>query len=117
MRDPLGFDRLVDDALRSLPPRVLAHLEGIEVHVVETPPTAPLGTSHAAVALASYQTVRTGPRRAPRRGGRLTLYRRPLEARSRTRPELIALVQQVVVHELAHHLGLDDDGLDGLGWS
>lgn len=115
--DPRRFDRLVQDALRSLPQPVLVHLEGVELRIAETPPADPLRTGVTPVALASYQTSGAGPRRAPQRPDRLVLYRRPLEARSRSKPELLGLLQQVIVHEVARHLGIDEDGLDELGWS
>lgn len=115
--DQRRFDRLVRDALGSLPPAVLAHLDGVELRVAETPPNELPATGEAGVALASYQTSSADPRRAPRRADRLVLYRRPLEARSRSRPELLGLLQRVIVHEVAHHLGIDDEGLDELGWS
>ena len=47
---------------------------------------------------------------------RITLYRRPLEARARTRQELAWLIAETLVHEVAHHVGIDDDRLDELGW-
>ncbi|MDQ3932313.1 MAG: metallopeptidase family protein [Actinomycetota bacterium] len=30
--------------------------------------------------------------------------------------DLLDLVREVVVHELAHHFGIDEDRLDELGW-
>lgn len=113
---PVRFDRLVRDALLTLPAPLLDHLQQVEVQVAEVPPADPFATGEDAVVLATYQ-VPAGGRQAPRTGrDRLVLYRRPIEARSRSKAELLALVQEVVVHEVAHHLGLDDDGLEELGW-
>ena len=47
---------------------------------------------------------------------RVTIFRRPLELRARSRRDLAALVRETVVHEIAHHFGIDDDRLDELGW-
>jgi len=47
---------------------------------------------------------------------RITLFRRPLEARARNRRDLAELVRHTVLHEVAHHFGIDDDRLDELGW-
>jgi predicted Zn-dependent protease with MMP-like domain len=47
---------------------------------------------------------------------RITLFRRPLEARARNQRELADIVRETVVHEIAHHFGIDDDHLDELGW-
>ena len=115
----LRFDRVVGDALRSLPPPLLEHIRRVEVHITYLPPTAPPGAA-AEVPLGRYQTAETARWRrgaANRPVDRLVLYRRPLEARARSRAELVALVREVVVHELAHHLGIDDDGIEDLGWS
>lgn len=47
---------------------------------------------------------------------RITLYRLPLLRACRTRDELIDEVEVTVVHEVAHHFGIDDDRLAQLGW-
>ncbi|TVP66557.1 MAG: metallopeptidase family protein [Nitriliruptor sp.] len=115
----LRFDRVVGDALRSLPAPLLEHLQNVEIHLTDLPPVSPSGAVDG-VPLGRYDTpeVARWRRRAPDRSvDRLVLYRRPLEARARSRAELVALVREVVVHELAHHLGIDDDGIEELGWS
>ena len=46
---------------------------------------------------------------------RISLYRRPLEEDYPDPVELEAEVRMTVLHELAHHLGIDDDRLEELG--
>ena len=46
---------------------------------------------------------------------RITLFRLPLEEDFPDRVELEDEVRLTVLHELAHHLGIDDDRLDELG--
>ena len=46
---------------------------------------------------------------------RITLFRSPLEDDFPDPRELEDEVRRTVVHELAHHLGIDDDRLDELG--
>ena len=46
---------------------------------------------------------------------RITLFRVPLEEDFPTGADLEAEVRMTVLHELAHHLGIDDDRLDELG--
>jgi predicted Zn-dependent protease with MMP-like domain len=46
---------------------------------------------------------------------RITLFRLPLEEDFPDPSELEAEVRMTVLHELAHHLGIDDDRLDELG--
>jgi predicted Zn-dependent protease with MMP-like domain len=46
---------------------------------------------------------------------RITLFRLPLEEDFADPAELADEVRVTVIHELAHHLGIDDDRLDELG--
>jgi predicted Zn-dependent protease with MMP-like domain len=112
------FDRLVGEALRTVPGRLLEHLQQVEIRIADVPPPDPFGSGDE-VLLGRYDageppSVR---RRQPQqRADRLILYRRPLEARARSKPELVELVREVVIHEIAHHLGMDDDDIEELGW-
>lgn len=47
---------------------------------------------------------------------RITLFRLPLCEMCADRDEVIEEVRVTVVHELAHHFGIDDDELHALGW-
>ena len=47
---------------------------------------------------------------------RITIYRGPLSRLSRDVAELQHEVRVTVVHEIAHHFGIDDDRLHQLGW-
>jgi predicted Zn-dependent protease with MMP-like domain len=111
------FERLVDDAIASLPPDLLGYLDNVQVTVEAIPPADPLGEGEELL-LGLYQGI---PRTERDLGAaalpdRITLFRRPLEARARNKAELAELVRETVVHELAHHFGIDDDRLDELGW-
>jgi predicted Zn-dependent protease with MMP-like domain len=111
------FDRLVGDAIDSLPPQLLGYLDNVQITVDDVPPADPLGEGDE-ILLGLYQGV---PRTERGFGDamlpdRITLYRRPLEARARSKHDLADLVRETVVHEVAHHFGIDDDHLDELGW-
>ncbi len=109
------FDRLLDDAIGALPEALRSYLDDVELAVAEVPVVR---DGDAAVSLSDLRRLHPG--RARRRGSsaraRLTLYRRPLEARATSRDDLVDLVQLVVVQELADHFGIDDDRLDELGF-
>jgi len=47
---------------------------------------------------------------------RITIYRREICAICRTEEEVADQVRRTVVHEVAHHFGIDDDRLTELGW-
>lgn len=48
---------------------------------------------------------------------KITIFRCPLERTFRSRQELVRQVRITVVHELGHHLGMDEDRLEALGWA
>lgn len=47
---------------------------------------------------------------------KITVYRLPLCTLARDREELIEEIAVTVVHEIAHHLGIDEERLHALGW-
>jgi predicted Zn-dependent protease with MMP-like domain len=47
---------------------------------------------------------------------RITIFRRTILAVCRTEAEVVEQVRRTVVHEVAHHFGIDDDRLSELGW-
>ena len=48
---------------------------------------------------------------------RITIYRRPICEMCETEDEVVETVRDTVIHEVAHHFGIDDDRLDELGWA
>ena len=113
-----AFDRLVDDAVTSLPAGLLGYLDNVQVTVEDVPPADALEDGEEVVLLGLYQGVPQTERAfgAAMLPDRITIFRRPLELRARSREDLADLVRETVVHELAHHFGIDDDRLDDLGW-
>jgi predicted Zn-dependent protease with MMP-like domain len=108
------FERLVDDAVADLPPFVLDHVENVAIVVAEVPDERFADD----VLLGLYEGVPRTERGEflPPLPDRITLYRRPLEARAHSRADLHRIVLETLVHEIAHHVGIDDDRLDELGW-
>ena len=47
---------------------------------------------------------------------RITIFRLPICAMCRTEDEVVEQVTITVVHEVAHHFGIDDHRLTELGW-
>ena len=48
---------------------------------------------------------------------RITIYRVPICHICRTEDEVVRQVRVTVIHEVAHHFGIDDDRLTELGWA
>ena len=47
---------------------------------------------------------------------RIFIYRKPICALSDDEEEIVEQVRITVIHEVAHHFGIDDDRLEELGW-
>ena len=47
---------------------------------------------------------------------RITIFRRPILAMCKSEDQVRDEVHITVVHEIAHHFGIDDDRLHELGW-
>ncbi len=115
---PGAFDRMVAEAVASLPAELLAYVDNVQIIVEDVPPPDLDGEGEDAILLGLYEGVPRTERGwdAPLLPDRITLFRKPIEARARNRAELEMIVQDTVVHEIAHHFGIDDDRLDDLGW-
>ena len=48
---------------------------------------------------------------------RILIFRGPLQRWCTTREELVEEITVTVIHEVAHHFGIDDDRLHELGWA
>jgi predicted Zn-dependent protease with MMP-like domain len=106
------FEELVGDALDLIPPDFAKAMDNVVVLVEEFNPEAPsiLGLYHG-IAL----TERTSSY-----GGvlpdRISIYRQPILAICDTEDDVVEEVAITVVHEIAHHFGIDDAKLHELGW-
>jgi predicted Zn-dependent protease with MMP-like domain len=47
---------------------------------------------------------------------RITIFRRPILRICATRDDVVDEVRVTVIHEIAHHFGIDDERLHELGW-
>jgi predicted Zn-dependent protease with MMP-like domain len=109
---PERFEELVGEALDELPGELVRAMDNVVVLVEDRHPEEPdlLGL-YDGVAL----TERTGDY-----GGvlpdRITLYRHALADLCADEDELREEVAVTVVHEVAHHFGIDEATLHRLGW-
>lgn len=107
------FDELVVEALDQVPPELGGLMDNVVVLVEEaSPPGEPdlLGL-YVGTPLTERDSSYTF--RAP---DRILVFREPLLRMCRTREELVDEVRITVVHEIAHHFGIDDDRLHALGY-
>jgi predicted Zn-dependent protease with MMP-like domain len=110
---------MVGEVLAALPEQFRARLSNVAVVVDEWPPDdaddaggGPDGDEPELLGL--YQGVPYGDRATDYHlalPDRITIYRRPILAQSRTEAEAREEVRLTVLHEIGHYFGLGDDEL------
>ncbi len=105
------FEELVGEALDEVPPQLVALMDNVVVLVEDEPPEPGLLGLYEGVALTdrggSYSGVLPD---------RIVLFRSSLLALCDSEEEVAEEITVTVVHEIAHHFGIDDDRLHELGW-
>jgi predicted Zn-dependent protease with MMP-like domain len=110
--DPQRFDELVSDALDLIPPKLTAALDNVVVLVADRhPDDGELLGLYEGVALTERDSNYAGS--LP---DTITIYREALLEFCRSDDDVVDEVAITVIHEIAHHFGIDDDRLHELGW-
>ncbi|WP_162938733.1 metallopeptidase family protein [Mycobacterium kyogaense] len=109
---PQRFDELVGDALDLLPGELAAAIDNVVILVADRNPDEPelLGL-YEGVALTERDSWYAGA--LP---DTITIYRDALLDMCHTDAEVVDEVAITVIHEIAHHFGIDDERLHELGW-
>jgi predicted Zn-dependent protease with MMP-like domain len=109
--DPGRFEDMVSTALDGLPEELGRMMRNVAVTVEHGP--GPPGL------LGLYQGVPLTSRTSGYAGvlpDRIIIYRQQICAICRTEQEVAEQVRRTVIHEIAHHFGIDDHRLSELGW-
>ena len=115
------FEQLVAQALDDLPPYFHARISNVEVIVELWPSRDDLrtaGVPEGQTLLGLYHGVpltQRGNHYQLVLPDRITIFQGPIEQVFRTPEAIRAGVKRTVIHELAHHFGIDDDRLRELG--
>src|SRR5690349_5257546 len=117
---PEEFERLVVDALDSIPARLASQLDNVAV-VVEDWPRPDQLPARGGTLLGLYEGVPLTKRGPMSYAGavpdRITIFRGPLCARASDRSALAHDVRVTVLHEVGHYFGISDERLHELGWA
>ena len=108
------FEAAVGDALDAVPEELMALLDNVVFLVEDEPPKDDPDL------LGLYDgtpLTERGDAWAGALPDRITIFRGPLQRMSRDRDELLDEIAVTVVHEIAHHFGIDDGRLHALGWA
>ncbi|GAA4544598.1 metallopeptidase family protein [Pseudonocardia xishanensis] len=112
MITPQRFEELVSDALDEIPPRLTAAMDNVVVLVEDRDPADPS-------LLGLYEGVALTERTSDYGGvlpDRITIYREAILDICDTEEQVVEEVAITVVHEIAHHFGIDEATLHDLGW-
>jgi predicted Zn-dependent protease with MMP-like domain len=107
------FESLVSDALDTIPPELTQVMDNVAVFVEDEPdPSDPdlLGLYEGT------PLTERGEWYAGVLPDRITVYMGPTLRMCRTSAEIVTEVATTVVHEVAHHFGIEDERLHELGW-
>jgi len=109
--EPERFEEMVVEALDRMPPELGRLMSNVAVTVEHRPGPRGLLGLYEGVPLTSRTTGYGGV--LP---DRITIYRQAICAICRTREEVAEQVRKTVIHEIAHHFGIDDARLHSLGY-
>ena len=110
---PQRFDELVGDALDLIPPDLASAIDNVVILVADRNADEPdlLGL-YEGIALTERDSWYAGS--LP---DTITIYREALQDVCASEAEVVDEVAITVIHEIAHHFGIDDDRLHELGWA
>ena len=107
------FEQAVGDALDAVPAELMALLDNVVFLIESEPP--PEDPDLLGVYDGTPLTER-GDGWAGALPDRITIFRGPLTRMCEDRDDLLDEIAVTVVHEIAHHFGIDDSRLHDLGW-
>ncbi len=109
---PERFEQLVEAAVNTIPDRLAAHIDNVAIVIEDEPPP---DDPHL---LGLYEGVPLTQRDSwyvAALPDRIRIFRLPILRMCATQAEVVREVYITVVHEIAHHFGIDDDTLHELG--
>ena len=109
------FEEAVSDALDQVPEDLAAQMDNVVIFVEDDAPADDPDL------LGVYDGVPLTERDFGWAAGslpdRITIFRNPILAICETREDVVEEVTITVIHEIAHHFGIDDERLHELGWA
>lgn len=115
----LRFHRMVQRVSRTLPNQVQAALNNVAIIVQEEPTAEQRSelTNGASDLLGLYQGVPMIERGGwgPAIPDKITIFAGPISRYTRSREEMEDQIRVTLLHEIGHHLGFDEGGLERIG--
>ena len=115
-RDAVDFDEVIDDVIDDLPEAFLQRLDSVAIVVEDEATPEQLAETGARGLFGLYQGVprtRFGVDNVPW-PSKITLFRGPLTRANGDPARLRDAIEHTLLHEIAHHFGIDDARLHAL---
>ena len=114
------FQNLVLQALSDLPEDVrhsIQNVDGVVDDVASINQIAGTGIENAMDLLGLYEGIPLTERYGYEMvlPDKVTLFQKPIESICDTQEQMAEEISKTLIHEIAHHFGLDDDHIDRLG--
>ncbi|QWZ08044.1 metallopeptidase family protein [Nocardioides panacis] len=108
------FEELVTDAMDTVPAELAALVDNCVVLVEDDPPA---GDPDLLGVYDGTPLTERGQGYTMALPDRITIFRAPTLAMCESEEQVVDEVRITVVHEIAHHFGIDDDRLHDLGYA
>jgi predicted Zn-dependent protease with MMP-like domain len=108
------FLDLVDEAMAELPVELASRVSNLEITVEDDP-----NKSEDDDLLGLYEGIPLTQRETGYHAvlpDRITLFKHNIEKAAADKHEVAEVIRTTVLHEIAHHFGIDDYRLEELGW-
>lgn len=112
------FERLVEEALRTIPARFRREIANVAVIVEDEPPPEVLeemGIEPPDTLFGLYQGTPLPERtwtHAPPEPDRISIYQRPIEDACDTEDDIVVTIAETVIHEFGHYFGLSEEEIE-----
>jgi predicted Zn-dependent protease with MMP-like domain len=118
---PRQFEKLVDEALGLIPAELRRLMDNVQIVIEDAPSAEVLADMGIPADDTLYGLYEGTPltERTTDYGAlpdRITIYREPLSEDFDDPQELRQEIARTVIHEIAHHFGIEDERLTALGW-
>lgn len=117
------FERIVEEAVRSLPDSFRTKIENVVIRVAESPNRRQSKPRDSKDPEPSLYGLYEGVPRTQKEisdayslPDRITIFKRAIERDHKSRTAIVKCIQETVLHEVGHYFGLDDSQLDELGY-
>lgn len=112
------FNRLVEEALRDIPPRFRREMQNIAIVVEDEPPPEIMEEMEIEPPDSLYGLYQGTP--LPERGwshgnvlpDRISLYQKPIEEDSEDHEDVIVCIAETLIHEIGHYFGLSEEEIE-----